>query len=162
MIWLTNLLFPQETPKTFKTNFTAKGCPTWYTDPNRTPAFFNEDFLVTRDWTYSPSRQTIEYVGREEIREPPHAFPFFFLSRRDSSRNALIKRNFLCQNTRVQAEVNLGGAAQAGVLFRGIGERNFWAALLTVDSGLELIRVKDGERIVVARLPGLGVSRKQL
>ncbi|PFH36224.1 hypothetical protein BESB_044160 [Besnoitia besnoiti] len=161
MIWLTNVIFPSEAPQSFRTQFTAKGCPIWYVDPNRPPALFGEDFIVTNGWSYDPSSRTIDYYGGDEMIEPQHPFPFFFLPRRATSRSALIKRNFLCQNSRVQTEVMLGSARQAGVIFRGISERNFWAFLLTSGNGLELVRVKDGERLVLATISSMNVMPGQ-
>nr|CEL65190.1 TPA: hypothetical protein BN1204_010460 [Neospora caninum Liverpool] len=161
MVWLTNIIFPGEEPRSFRTYFSAKGCPTWYVDPNRSPTLFDEDFVVTNGWTYDGVYHTIDYHGAEEMVEPAHPFPFFFLPQRASSRAALIKRNFLCQNSRVQTEVMLRSAHEAGVIFRGIGERNFWAVLLTAGNGLQLVRVKDGERLVLASLPYMNVMPGQ-
>ncbi|KFG58704.1 hypothetical protein TGRUB_319680 [Toxoplasma gondii RUB] len=161
LVWLTNIIFPKEAPRFFRTYFTAKGCPTWYVDPNRPPTLFDEDFVVTNGWSYDPASGTVDYHGFQEMVEPAHPFPFVFLPQRASSRAALIKRNYLCQNSRIQTEVLLGSAHEAGVIFRGIGERNFWTVLLTAGNGLQLVRVKDGERLVLASIPYMNVMPGQ-
>lgn len=147
MVFITNVFFPSQDPPEYKKIFKRGGCPRWLLDPRQGSLHFTNDWLPAPGWSYDVPNQTIVYTGSEEAKEPPHSFPFnLFLPRRTSTRFALMKRDFFCQGTQVQSTIMLDGAKEAGLIFRGVGERNFWAALITLGAGINLIRVKNGER----------------
>lgn len=147
MVFVANVFFPSQNPPEYKTLFKRGGCPRWLLDPRRgTPELAN-DWLPSSGWSYDLAKQTIAYTGSKEAKEPAHLFPFsLFLPRRTSSSFALIKRDFFCQNTQIQSTITLNGAKEAGLVFRSVGERNFWAVLMTLGEGISLVRVKNGER----------------
>lgn len=149
MVFVANTFFPRQYPPEYKQMFKRGGCPRWLLDPRRADAEVLTDWLPpAAAWRYDVPNATIEYSGSEEAKEPQHPFPFnFFLPRRMSLRFALIKRDFFCQNTQIQSTMMLDGAKEAGLVFRAIGERNFWAVLLTLGGSIQLIRVRRGERI---------------
>lgn len=146
LVSMANLLFPNELPGEYKQTFAELGCKRYSYPGTLAP---EEEWLQTTGWAFNPTDQLISFSGQSEAKEPPHAFPFnLFLPRRPSLRTALIKQNFLCANSQIQAAVMLESAEEAGVLFRVIGERNFWGVFLVPgDDGIKLIRVKNGERI---------------
>ncbi|CDJ43221.1 hypothetical protein, conserved [Eimeria tenella] len=159
MTFVTNVFFPAQEPPEYKRLFKKGGCPRWMMDPRLGPPQLAADWLPASGWSYDVPNQTIIYASSQEAREPPHAFPFnLFLPRRVSSRFALMKRDFFCQGTQIQSSISLNGAKEAGLLFRGVGERNFWAVLLSLGDGVSLVRVKNGERINLGSIGALRVQ----
>ncbi|KAL8453235.1 hypothetical protein Emag_001967 [Eimeria magna] len=147
MVFITNVFFPRQEPPEYKQKFQRGGCPRWLLDPRKGTPDLTKDWLPADGWSYDLASQVIEYRGSEEAKEPAHAFPFsLFLPRRASTRFALIKRDFFCQGTQIQSTIMLNGAKEAGLVFRGVGERNFWAVMLTLGGGINLLRVKNGEK----------------
>ncbi|KAL8433473.1 hypothetical protein ACSSS7_003863 [Eimeria intestinalis] len=147
MVFITNVFFPRQEPPEYKLKFQRGGCPRWLLDPRKGTPELTKDWLPATGWAYDLPNQIIEYRGSEEAKEPAHAFPFnLFLPRRASTRFALIKRDFFCQGTQIQSTIMLNGAKEAGLVFRGVGERNFWAVMLTLGRGINLLRVKNGEK----------------
>ncbi|KAL8270943.1 hypothetical protein Esti_005155 [Eimeria stiedai] len=154
MVFITNIFFPHQEPPEYKRKFQRGGCPRWLLDPRKGTPDLTKDWLPADGWSYDLANQVIEYRGSEEAKEPAHAFPFnLFLPRRASTRFALIKRDFFCQGTQIQSTIMLNGAKEAGLIFRGVGERNFWAVMLTLGGGINLLRVKNGEK---QNLGGIG------
>ncbi|CDI79170.1 hypothetical protein, conserved, partial [Eimeria acervulina] len=159
MVFVTNVFFPVQNPPEYKQLFRRGGCPRWLLDPRLGPPRLSADWLPSAGWRYDVPNSTIIYSSTNEAREPPHTFPFnLFLPRRMSSRFALIKRDFFCQNSQIQSTILLEGANEAGLLFRGIGERNFWAVLLQKGGGIYLIRVKNGEKQILGTVGNFRVQ----
>ncbi|KAL8451841.1 hypothetical protein Emed_001721 [Eimeria media] len=159
MVFITNIFFPRQEPPEYKQKFQRGGCPRWLLDPRKGNLDLNKDWLPVAGWSYDLANQVIEYRGSEEAKEPAHAFPFnLFLPRRASTRFALIKRDFFCQGTQIQSTIMLNGAKEAGLVFRGVGERNFWAVMLTLGRGINLIRVKNGEKQNLGNIGNLFVQ----
>lgn len=162
MVFITNVFFPSQDPPEYKAKFKRGGCPRWLLDPRREPQELANDWLPAPGWAYDLPNQVISYSGSEEAKEPAHAFPFnLFLPRRPSSRFALVKRDFFCQGTQIQSTIMLDGAKEAGLLFRGVGERNFWAVLLALRGRINIVRVKNGERLNLGTVGNLVVQGGQ-
>ncbi|KAL8426540.1 hypothetical protein Efla_006605 [Eimeria flavescens] len=147
MVFITNVFFPSQDPPEYKRKFQKGGCPRWLLDPRKGSVELAKDWLPAAGWSYDVPSQIIQYSGSDEAKEPPHAFPFnLFLPRRASARFALMKRDFFCQGTQIQSTIMLAGANEAGLIFRGVGERNFWTVLLGLGGKIKLFRVKNGEK----------------
>ncbi|SBT33577.1 conserved Plasmodium protein, unknown function [Plasmodium ovale wallikeri] len=65
-----------------------------------------------------------------------------------TTRTSLIKRDFFCKKTIAQLEVQMNDAQTCGLIFRVLGERNYWGLLID-NKILKLVHVKEGELIVL-------------
>lgn len=160
-VFLANLFYPGQNPSKYKETFQTGGCPSWFLDYTTTNQQIANEWISRPGWTYRHQESVISYEGNSDGVENPHPFPFFWLTRRPSLKNALIKRNFFCQNSQLQSDVMLRGAKEAGILFRVIGERNFWAVIAKEGEHMKLIRVKEGEPQVKLQLPGVKVEQNK-
>ncbi|SCN59733.1 conserved Plasmodium protein, unknown function [Plasmodium chabaudi chabaudi] len=157
LTWLTNVIYPSETPKYFKKYLDYKGCREYFLKPSYEPIDLNKQWLQTNDWKANNEDAIIEYSGKESCRESNHPFPFGWLDNRMTTRTSLIKRDFFCKKTIAQLEVQINDAKSCGLIFRVIGERNYWG-LIIEKKILKLIQVKDGELIVLKEFKELKIQ----
>ncbi|SBS83931.1 conserved Plasmodium protein, unknown function [Plasmodium malariae] len=77
-----------------------------------------------------------------------------------TTRTSLIKKDFFCKKTIAQLEVQMNDAQTCGLIFRIIGERNYWGLLID-NKILKLVRVKDGELIVLKEFRELKIKKDE-
>ncbi|SBT76417.1 conserved Plasmodium protein, unknown function [Plasmodium ovale] len=148
LTWITNVLYPSENPKYFKKYLDHRGCREYFLKPSYDPVDLSEGWLQTNNWKVRNEDAIIEYTGKDSCREPNHPFPFGWLDNRMTTRTSLIKRDFFCKKTIAQLEVQMNDAQTCGLIFRVLGERNYWGLLID-NKILKLVHVKEGELIVL-------------
>lgn len=158
LTWLTNVLFPSQNPPYFKKHLSYRGCREYFLRPSNQPVNLSDGWLQTNDWFIQNEEGIIEYKGLDTCREPNHMFPFGWLDKRMSTRTSLIKKDFFCKKTIAQTDVQINDASACGLLFRVLGERNYWALLID-NSLLKLSRIKKGEMITLKTFPELPIKR---
>lgn len=158
LTWITNVLFPSQSPEYFKKFLDYRGCREYFSKPSDNPIDLNTGWLQTENWEIDNETAVIEYRGKEGCREPTHSFPFGWLDNRMSTRSSLIKKDFFCKKTIAQMEVQMNDAQSCGFIFRVIGERNYWALLIDANV-LKLIRVINGEFILIKAFPELKIQK---
>ncbi|GAW80286.1 conserved Plasmodium protein, unknown function [Plasmodium gonderi] len=165
LTWLTNVIYPSETPKYFKkhldynrqmTNMSYE-CREYFLKPTYDKIDINDGWLQTNNWKLDNENSIIEYNGKDSCREPDHPFPFGWLDNRMSTRTSLVKKDFFCKKTIAQLEIQINNAESCGLIFRVLGERNFWGLLID-NKILKLIRVKDGELLVLKEFKKLKIK----
>ncbi|EUD68047.1 hypothetical protein C922_01659 [Plasmodium inui San Antonio 1] len=171
LTWLTNVIYPSETPKYFKKHLDYRVqrrsrrearngrevCREYFLKQTYDPVDLNSQWLQTDNWQIDNEKAVIEYKGRDSCRESNHPFPFGWLDNRMSTRTSLIKRDFFCKKTIAQLEVQMNDAQSCGLIFRIVGERNYWGLLID-NKILKLIRVKEGELLVLKEFKELKIK----
>lgn len=76
LTWLTNVLFPSQSPEVFKKHLEYRGCREFFLKPSNKQVNLNEGWLQTDNWKIRNEEGIIEYIGKDTCREPTHPFPF--------------------------------------------------------------------------------------